>query len=195
MPAMSAKNQWNLQTVFQNSRVHCLDDVQGIERVQLAHGLYYRLTWRDDRGWQKPKNFDWSPQAEIIRGAHATTDVGVTGILATRMVVPGEYVGIYAKMTHQEGTEWLHHTVNLAAAGPKNWGGVLFELKARCTRQKLTSGGTEAEDELVRQGFATHYGKGKEGRWQVPFAFLQMVGIWVPCTGNLCDALPGCKSE
>ena len=148
-----------------------------------------------ERGWQEPTNFEWNPASEVLRGAHATTDVGAAGILTTRKVVPGEYVGVYARMTHEAGDEWLHHTVNMAASGNKNWGGVLFELKARCTRQKVTTGGTEAEDELVRQGIATHYGKGKEGRWQLPYAFLQLVAIWVPCTGPLCDELPLCRSE
>ena len=201
LTAMSPKNRHNLEVVFRAAGVDHLWDIASVELINLSavKGSYYRIEWQESRQWQRPSAWDPHPQAWPLRGGHGTTDVGAIGILQARAIVPVEYVGIYGLMTHSaagadaESREWLRHTLEKVALSNKNQSGILFEVRARCRYQPLSGGSTYAEDELVRAGVASHYGSGKHSRWQLPYPFVEFVGIWVPCEGYLCDEIPGCR--
>ena len=49
--------------------------------------------------------------------------------------------------------------------------------------------GVAEEEVLVRKGIAAHSTSYK--RWSLPQQYVTLTGMWVPCTGVLCDDLPG----
>ena len=195
MTELSPKIKHNWMITMVNSRIDFERDFVGTPSlVELPKATYYRIRLREDR-WQKATQFDWHPHAWTLRGGHGSTTVGAAGILTTRQIVPGDFVGVYAKLTYETGNEWLSQTMNSVAVANKNQSGILFEVKARVRYEPVKSGGTEAEDDIVRSGRATHYGKGKESLWQVPFDFLDMTALWIPCTGWCMDDMPSCWGD
>ena len=55
---------------------------------------------------------------------------------------------------------------------------VVLELTCRGSRFKLTQGGIEADEQVVREGYISHMRIGGEIRWCVPEDILNLEGVW-----------------
>jgi len=61
---------------------------------------------------------------------------------------------------------------------------VVFEITCKGVAQRLTCGGTEADNQVVREGKISHMrpksgGKDAENRWMVPEELIRLDAIWL----------------
>ena len=87
----------------------------------------------------------------------------------------------------------IRQTLSRVACHTKNWAGVIPEIEAHCRWESLNSGTVADDAEVVGRGAAVHNVSNK--RWCVPHHFLSLTGLAFPCTGWLCDDLPGFMGE
>ena len=79
----------NLKATLEGTRISYAADFCDVRFYgNLEKDGYYRLKFRENRGWQTPSQFDWHPQAWPLKGGHGTTSVGAAGILVARQIVP-----------------------------------------------------------------------------------------------------------
>ena len=77
---------------------------------------------------------------------------------------------------------------------PKNWAGVIFEVRCRGVSERIY-GGVQYECEVrVARGVIAHASKSNRGRWLVPVPCPDLVGLWVPLHGVCGDTAPGCHT-
>ena len=170
-----------------------------VQMAPLKGGYYIRCVFTELRGWQRATHISNHMYAQFLNGGHATKDEGLVGILRDREIKKGGYAGVYGLMTPHghdaQGAAYLRDVMEKVANSPKNWCGVLIELRCRSSFERVNGGGVAAEEEMCRTGVAAHASKSNGGRWLLPVPFLDLIGMWVPLRGILGDSLPGCFAD
>jgi len=202
LPRLQGKNQHNFARILQMAWISPDQDFAGVVEIPYSiapkRGVhYYRIFTAENRGWQRASMFDVRPGCQYYSGGHGTTDVGLLGILRDRALKPFQYPGVYGYLTEGAydpvwGAHSFKECMEKVASGPKNWAGVVIEVRCRGVSERI-NGGVPAECEAVsRQGVIAHASKSNGGRWLMPVPFIDLIGLWVPLHGFCGDTLPGC---
>ena len=202
-PQLQGKQRHNFAQVLRLADIQPeldLHVVPGVvQMAPLKGGYYIRCVFREQRGWQRATHISNHMYAQFLNGGRATKDEGLVGILRDREIKKGGYAGVYGLMTPHghdvQGAAYLRDVMEKVANSPKNWCGVLIELRCRSYFERVIGGGVAAEEELCRNGVAAHASKSNGGRWLLPVPFLDLIGMWVPLRGILGDSLPGCFAD
>ena len=194
LPGLTEKNSRNIVRAFREARVVPLLDIAKLQQVKLSKRTYWRLKWAGERGWQKASSFETNRMAQMHRGGHATTSIGMMSILSQRRINRGDYQGIYGQLTmNVTDTPSLETVFDKVARSKKNWSGAICDCEVRGRFESLNGGGTEADNEAVAKGAIIHQTSG--ARWAWPQELNKFIGIWVPLTGNLLDDIYGGDSD
>jgi len=147
-----------------------------VKQVKLPDRILYRATLQNV---QRAKIVDASSEAWPLRGAHATTNAGIIGILRDRRVRAMNYAGVYCMMYKNASTiEHLKELFGKVSGGKRDYAGVVVELSSTSKCKRLKSGGIEADELWCKQGFVAHQRTATEDRWLVPENHLTMEALW-----------------
>jgi hypothetical protein len=119
------------------------------------------------------------------RGFHCTDTRGAVGILGQRAFRKSSFEGIYALMCQNpKHMQEVIPTATKCAYGKKNFCDCMFEVYIKSRSERISSGGTAADDAIVADGKISHYktqggGKSKEDRWQLPIWRTHIVACWI----------------
>ena len=165
-------------------------EVLSVKGVYVEGVPHYRLGLFSNRGWMPPTVLDYRSDVVLLRGAFGASSNEVVDALRTRRLRRHEgYSGIIAAATQYPDD--ASELQRIAGHGSRGSGcGVFFEVT--CRSRWVPASGTWAEDDAVRRGMAAHNSKSK--RWMFPEEYVTFAAVWVPCTGKLCDDLPGMMS-
>ena len=197
LPCMDRKNQANLYRLIAWASLDPLVDFAGTPRferdltVNKADDLrsFYRLQLADGR-WQRATATDLHCQAMMIRGGHGTSATGILGILRDRQVKAFDFPGVYGQFTiHGTDRAEVRRAIERVAGHTKNCAGVIPEMEGHSQWTSLQYGTVEDDKAALMKGFTVHNVSNK--RWCMPVQFISLKALWVPCTGWLCDDLPG----
>ena len=194
-----------LTRILRLGGINPLEDFLGVLEsvVPMAPGrgqAYYRILTKEGRGWQRASHVSAHPHAQYYHGGHGTTDAGLVGILQTRRLQAFQYAGVYGFVTKDAehpvwGADSLRQVMEKVAMDPKNWAGVLIEVRCRA-HCELVPGGVFYDCEAVHaRGCIAHASKSNGGRYLLPVPFLDLVGLWVPLYSYCGDTLPGCLTH
>ena len=84
-------------------------------------------------------------------------------------------------MLVQQPKSWacMRQVQELVFDGKKDWAHVIFELSCFGSAFLVKKGGTEADEEVVRRGFISHYKTPSENRWMIPEPNANLLAVWI----------------
>ena len=151
--------------------------------------MWYRL--ETTSAWQRGVVGRIAPhdngQAWTFKGYHATTCSGAMAIIKSRRIRTMSFDGIYCMLVQQpKSNGCMAELQEKVFEGHRDLANVIFEIGCKGSHFALSSGGVDADAEVVRQGYIAHMKKGKENRWCVPESIVNLDAVWL-CPSSFKD--------
>jgi len=169
----------NIVKLFTRSAFSPKKHIQDVQKVVFSDKVLVRAALRDV---QRASVSDASSEAWPLRGAHATTNPGIIGILKDRRLRAMNFAGVYCMMYKNAWTiEHMKELMSKVSGGKRDYAGVVVELSSVSKCARLKSGGIPADEEWCKKGFVAHQRPekgGGEDRWLVPENQITMEALW-----------------
>ena len=167
-----------------------LGDVGPVMNPSVQDKQWYRVMFRAGMQTSAVNASDDPQNLWTFQAAHGTSHEGVIGILKDKQIRAFGFVGVYCLCAQQPKnmTDFLPVLTKVINSS-KNTSDVVFEFQAAGESVRLTSGGTQADDEVCAGGKVSHMRTSNEDRWCVPPHLITMRAMHICETSMLQVAM------